>query len=498
MSAATQELRHRQKEGLIAPSEPLLSEKKADQPHDNKEAAAEGKKTRKGRAQQRRSALQFKARYSYFDTSATALSSIQTSEFRGFFNLAVVVGIFFVLGSNTRNIILTGTLVGLEALAQLIPLWMLPIWLTMLTFNFGIVLICKLRLYLSSPLGNLLSWVLYSLHQSIMLVGSIYVLTTSSFPMVPSGTLTLEMVIFMMKAHSYFVTNIEFESLPDECDADPQDSDEEDDSNEVVEPNNGMRLKREKPIRFPDNVTFSNYLMFLCFPTLVYELNYPRTAKIRWGYVLEKCISAVGVFSILHIITTHYITPMLAQVGDHSLLEVVSALIVPFIFAQMLIFFIMFDLITNGFAEITRFADRYFYYDWWNSTTFDEYARKWNRPVHEWLLRHVYLKSLESFKTSKFSASLLTFFFSSVIHEMICAVLLGKVRPWLFFFQMSQVPLIYIGRFLKGTRAGNMFFWFGLVLGPPLITILYCREYVLALSPEELLQFQQRLNPSAF
>lgn len=28
------------------------------------------------------------------------------------------------------------------------------------------------------------------------------------------------------------------------------------------------------------------------------------------------------------------------------------------------------------------FADREFYQDWWNSTSWDEFARKWNKPVH--------------------------------------------------------------------------------------------------------------------
>jgi sterol O-acyltransferase len=36
-----------------------------------------------------------------------------------------------------------------------------------------------------------------------------------------------------------------------------------------------------------------------------------------------------------------------------------------------------------------RFADRNFYDDWWNSSSFDQFARKWNKPVHEFLLRHV-------------------------------------------------------------------------------------------------------------
>ena len=55
-------------------------------------------------------------------------------------------------------------------------------------------------------------------------------------------------------------------------------------------------------------------------------------------------------------------------------------------------------------------------------------------------------------------------------------------RPWLFFFQMGQIPLIYISNLpaLKHNRFGNHFFWFGMVLGPPLLSLLYSREFYLA------------------
>ena len=39
------------------------------------------------------------------------------------------------------------------------------------------------------------------------------------------------------------------------------------------------------------------------------------------------------------------------------------------------------ECICNGFAELSRFADRQFYEDFWNSTSQDEFARKWNRCV---------------------------------------------------------------------------------------------------------------------
>ena len=48
-------------------------------------------------------------------------------------------------------------------------------------------------------------------------------------------------------------------------------------------------------------------------------------------------------------------------------------------------------------------------------------ASQWNRPVHEFLLRHVYLHAMFVFKLSKFKAMVYTFFVSIVAHEVVCA-----------------------------------------------------------------------------
>lgn len=72
-----------------------------------------------------------------------------------------------------------------------------------------------------------------------------------------------------------------------------------------------------------------------------------------------------------------------------------------------------------------------------NSTAYDEFARKWNRPIHEWyvaalvptfeilvgllppsrLLVHVYNRRIKN-NHSKSSALWITFFFSHFIYEV--------------------------------------------------------------------------------
>ncbi|ORY49495.1 hypothetical protein BCR33DRAFT_763259, partial [Rhizoclosmatium globosum] len=210
-------------------------------------------------------------------------------------------------------------------------------------------------------------------------------------------------------------------------------------------------------VEFPNNITVANFVDYMLVPTLVYELSYPRTEKFNPSAFLERVGYTFISFFLLCTTVDQYILPILHETHKMDFFTTVIYLIMPFMVCFMMIFFIVFECICNAFAELTCFADREFYQDWWNSSTFDEYARRWNKPVHEFLLRHVYLESISTLHSSKQNATLLTFFVSSVFHELAITMIGKRVRPWLFGFQMFQIPLIWLARleFMKRRR------WFG-------------------------------------
>ncbi|EGF79799.1 hypothetical protein BATDEDRAFT_33345 [Batrachochytrium dendrobatidis JAM81] len=233
-------------------------------------------------------------------------------------------------------------------------------------------------------------------------------------------------------------------------------------------------------VSFPNNITLWNYIDYLLVPTLVYELSYPRTEKFRPLYFINKAAATLCTFGLLYVSYEHYILPVLLDMPNHTFFDSVFQLMMPFTMCYLLIFFIIFECICNAFAELTCFADREFYEDWWNSSTYDEFARKWNKPVHEFLLRHVYLESISTYKLSKTNATLMTFFLSSCVHELVMFVIGKKLRLYLFGLQMFQVPMIFIARIgwiKKQKLAGNVFFWFGMIFGPPLLAVTYMREH---------------------
>ncbi|KAI0033940.1 MBOAT, membrane-bound O-acyltransferase family-domain-containing protein [Vararia minispora EC-137] len=227
-------------------------------------------------------------------------------------------------------------------------------------------------------------------------------------------------------------------------------------------------------VRWPENITFKNFVVYQLIPTLVYELEYPRTHRIRPLYVFEKTVATFGTFALLYSITETFILPYSG--GRGNFLMALLDLALPFMVSYLLLFFIIFECICNGFAELSYFADRGFYEDWWNSTSQDEFSRKWNKPVHNFLLRHVYAPLITSVGFSRTAAMFFTFLLSACAHELVMAVVTKKIRMYLFIMQLLQIPMIVVGRIpaiKRNKLAGNLFFWLGLFMGFPLLCVAY-------------------------
>lgn len=225
------------------------------------------------------------------------------------------------------------------------------------------------------------------------------------------------------------------------------------------------------------NPSFRYYLYYLMCPVLVYEPHYPRGNPFRLSYFCRKLLEMLTEMVVLYFISVRYLIPIMRQSVHVSFARALLQLIWPMLICYVLVFFILFESICNLLAELTCFGDREFYHDWWNSTTWAEFSRKWNRPVHEFLLRHVYYQSLNRFNLSKSGASTATFFFSALLHELIMATCFKVIRFWMFGLMMLQIPLIKIGHHHEGTDAGNCIFWIGMMLGIPLLSVAYGREY---------------------
>jgi len=454
----------------------------------------------------------FVARSSHFDGAFRSDGSIMTSNYHGLFNLCAIAASFFLMSHHLRHLIKEGTIWGFRSfIAMFERPDVLGVWVGMIVIAFLAYPIQLLFVRYDPP-------VMVQRLVHVLVVGSMFFWVISmvwlhpGWPLIPTGSLCCSMMVVMLKTHSYIANNYNLARARarrtrrelrkgENSSSSPVSSPSPSPATSPLLPKQQQKKEAEKEVKekkgqenasalspavqkfslpgpdYPKNVTFWNWFDFMLVPTLVYDTKYPRTSKIRIGYLIEKLALILGVVTFLHLVSQYYIVPALIRSPDESAIEVVAELIVPFFFCIMLIFYLIFDCICNGFAELTCFADREFYKDWWNSTTMDEFARTWNIPVHKWLLHHVYLESLQSYKISKHTASFITFLFSSLLHELVMVLCFRMFTPFLFFSQLLQIPLIMLGKDLKGTRIGNCFFWIGLLLGVPLLSLLYCREY---------------------
>jgi sterol O-acyltransferase len=99
---------------------------------------------------------------------------------------------------------------------------------------------------------------------------------------------------------------------------------------------------------------------------------------------------------MIYLILETQVYPTITKLPEITFIDALIALLLPTMTCYLLCFFIMFECITNGMAELTQFADREFYGDWWNSVSYADFARLWNKPVHKFLLRHCYYESMNN------------------------------------------------------------------------------------------------------
>ena len=179
---------------------------------------------------------------------------------------------------------------------------------------------------------------------------------------------------------------------------------------------------------YPQNITMGNLVYFWWAPTLVYQPVYPRTDSIRWTFVFKRLGEVFCLGAFIWFASAQYAAPVLRNSLDKMVsLDVVSVLerLLKLSTISLVIwlagFFALFQSFLNALAEVTRFADRSFYDDWWNSDSLGTYWRTWNRPVYQFFKRHVY-SPMVGRGWSPGISSLAVFFVSAILHEVLVGV----------------------------------------------------------------------------
>lgn len=179
---------------------------------------------------------------------------------------------------------------------------------------------------------------------------------------------------------------------------------------------------------YPRNISLNNLTYFWWAPTLVYQPVYPRTDRIRWGFVLKRAAEVFALSVAIWIASAQYAAPLLqnslstiSNLDITSIVERLLKLSSISLFCWLCGFFALFQSYLNLVAEIMRFGDRAFYHDWWNSPSVRTYWSTWNRPVYSFMKRHVYLP-LVGRGCPPVVAQIIVFVISGILHEMVVGV----------------------------------------------------------------------------
>ncbi|KAK1760654.1 hypothetical protein QBC47DRAFT_11454 [Echria macrotheca] len=488
------------------------------------------------RAEQRRRifpTIEFASRVSHFDPNS------DYRDFHGFFTLFWIGLAIMAITSMLRNIKDTGYPMRVQIWGLFtVKLWHLAVADFMMVASTAVSLPMQ-KLFRSVPANSPLSWskggvVFMSLYQVAWLSFWIAIPFLLEWTWTAQVFLLLHTMVLLMKMHSYTFYNGHLSETekrlraldnpstasrapaylypttenPMGTIASPKRAEArgkakqnghvaaEAEDDEIAQLREDLARELTSPIgniTYPSNLTWANYLDYLCCPTLCYEIEYPRTDAIDWQNLLSKIAATFGCIFLLTIISEEFILPALVDASirlDPSrrtpesalsslevlliLAETISWLLFPFMLTFLLVFLVIFEYVLGAFAEITHFADRHFYSDWWNSTDWMEFSREWNVPVYSFLRRHVYSASRPHI--GKAYATVITFLISAVGHEIVMACITKKLRGYGFVCQMLQLPIVMLQRtrWVRGKKTlNNVCFWCSMILGLSLICSLY-------------------------
>lgn len=75
---------------------------------------------------------------------------------------------------------------------------------------------------------------------------------------------------------------------------------------------------------------------------------------------------------------------------------------------------------------------------WWNAESIGEYWTLWNMPVHQWMIKHIYIPTKAKWH-KKWLGLLVCFGVSAVFHEILIAVPLHSIKGYAFWGMIGQV-----------------------------------------------------------
>ncbi|XP_054154678.1 diacylglycerol O-acyltransferase 1-like [Oppia nitens] len=247
--------------------------------------------------------------------------------------------------------------------------------------------------------------------------------------------------------------------------------------------NQHHQQQQQALVVYPANLTYRDLYYFMFVPTLCYELNFPRSERIRKHLLIKRLIEMVFLVQLNMALIQQWLVPTinnslkpLQDMDYPRMLERLLKLAVPNHFIWLIWFYWYFHSTLNFMAELLRFGDKQFYRDWWNSESVEYFWKNWNIPVHSWAVRHLY-KPLLHRGYSRLRAGIIVFMVSAFFHEYLVSVPLKMFGFWAFGGMLFQIPFAMVVQRVASGSVANTLVWISLIIGQPLCILACYHDY---------------------
>lgn len=215
----------------------------------------------------------------------------------------------------------------------------------------------------------------------------------------------------------------------------------------------------------PCNLT--DYLCFLLAPSQCFGNNEKTKNKRCIKTLLSSLVIMIAFGFAFFCVKNNCLDLILIRMTKEDGLSFISTYItfaLSVFFCWICFFFFIFKGYLMFIAVILQ-TDDILFSDWWNSTSMQEFWRKWNVPFHEFAKKYIYNR----FKVyGIFYSRLLCFLFSAILHEYGMYLTLGRFGGYMFVAMLGQAFMCF--------ELGNVFFWIIFsFLGQPVVLYLYYR-----------------------
>ncbi|XP_073847827.1 sterol O-acyltransferase 1-like [Musca autumnalis] len=227
---------------------------------------------------------------------------------------------------------------------------------------------------------------------------------------------------------------------------------------------------------------FRKYLYYLFVPTLLYRDNYPRTMQIRWKFVALRsmeCFACVFLFAFLY---ENHLRPILLDFGKvkitaELIVRTYFAILPPVVLMLLTFMFLQLHSWNNLIAELLKFADRRFHGDWWTSTNFFQFFRRWNTWAGDWFYEYIFRDFYMHIYASKSASAFALYVVSAIVHEYVVSISLRLIFPLMSFLYIFGGMIAGHFTSLVPKSIGNLNFCLCILIGFTISFGSYAMEY---------------------